>query len=51
MNRGATIVFAATRLVRGRISDQTGAGLHRFATACMTESEAWPPFLESNAHR
>jgi hypothetical protein len=30
MNRGATIVFAATWLVPGRISDQPGAGSHRF---------------------
>ena len=31
MNRGATIVFAPTRLVPGRISDQLDAGSHRFA--------------------
>ena len=32
MNRRATIVFAATWPVLGRIPDQPGAGSHRFAT-------------------
>jgi len=36
MNRGATIVFAPTWLVPGRIPDQPGAGSHRFATDCIT---------------
>ena len=36
MNRGATIVFSPTRLVRVRIRGQPGAGSHRFATNCFT---------------
>ena len=35
VNRGATIVFAPIRLVRGPIPDQPGAGSHRFATGCI----------------
>jgi hypothetical protein len=39
MNRGATVVFAPTRLVPGPIPDQPGAGSHRFATDFRRASE------------
>jgi hypothetical protein len=39
MNRGATVVFAPTRLVPGPIPDQPGAGSHHFATDFRRASE------------
>jgi hypothetical protein len=49
MNRRATIVFAATWLVLGRIPDQPGAGSHRLQQTASLEGLSLPALGEESS--